>query len=67
MDVANASLYEGGSAVAEAVLMAINVTGRTGEVLVAESVHPEYRQVARHLPGQPGLKVRHAADARTGS
>jgi glycine dehydrogenase subunit 1 len=44
MDVANASLYEGGSAVAEAVLMALGITGRTGEVLIAESVHPEYRQ-----------------------
>lgn len=44
MDVANASLYEGGSSVAEAVLMALGVTGRTGEVLIAESVHPEYRQ-----------------------
>jgi glycine dehydrogenase subunit 1 len=43
MDVANASLYEGGSAVAEAVLMALGITGRTGEVLIAESVHPEYR------------------------
>ena len=45
MDVANASLYEGGSAVAEAVLMALNITDRKGgEVLIAESVHPEYRQ-----------------------
>lgn len=44
LDVANASLYEGGSAVAEAVLMALGFTGRTGEVLVAESVHPEYRE-----------------------
>jgi glycine dehydrogenase subunit 1 len=44
LDVANASLYEGGSAVAEAVLMAMTATGRLGQVLIAESVHPEYRR-----------------------
>ena len=43
LDVANASLYEGGSAVAEAVLMAMTVTGRHGKIVVAGSVHPEYR------------------------
>lgn len=45
MDVSNASLYEGGSAVAEAVLMALTVTRRTGRVVVAGSVHPEFRQI----------------------
>src|SRR5881394_668130 len=44
LDIANASLYEGGSAVAEAVIMAMTVTGRTGKVVIAESVHPEYRR-----------------------
>jgi glycine dehydrogenase subunit 1 len=47
MDVSNASLYDGGSAVAEAVLMALSVTRRLGRVVVAETVHPEYRQILR--------------------
>ena len=45
MDVSNASLYEGGTAVSEAVFMAERVTGRTGSVVVLGSVHPEYREV----------------------
>ncbi|MBS0208613.1 MAG: aminomethyl-transferring glycine dehydrogenase subunit GcvPA [Planctomycetes bacterium] len=45
MDVSNASLYDGGSAAAEAVLMSLAVTGRSGRVVVAGSVHPEYRQI----------------------
>jgi len=54
MDVANASLYDGGSALAEAVIMALNINNRQGQVLVAESVHPEYRQVlATYLANLP--------------
>ncbi len=40
MDISNSSLYEAGSGLAEAILMAMSVTGRMGKVLVAESVHP---------------------------
>jgi glycine dehydrogenase subunit 1 len=50
MDVSNASLYDGGSATAEAVLMATSTNGRHGKVVVAASVHPEYRQtIATYL------------------
>ena len=44
MDVANASLYDGGTAATEAVLMSLHASGRRGRVVVAGSVHPEYRQ-----------------------
>lgn len=45
MPVSNASLYEGGTSVSEAVFMAQRVTGRHDRVVVLGSVHPEYRQV----------------------
>jgi glycine dehydrogenase subunit 1 len=45
MDVSNASLYDGGSAAVEAVLMCLSATRREGKVVVAASVHPEYRRI----------------------
>lgn len=42
MDISNASLYEAGSAVGEAILMAMAITGKSGKVLVSDTVHPEY-------------------------
>ncbi len=45
MDVSNASLYDGGSAAIEAVLMSMAATRRGGKVVVASSVHPEYREI----------------------
>jgi glycine dehydrogenase subunit 1 len=45
MEVSNASLYEGATAVSEAVFMAMRVNGRHGNVVVAGSLHPEYLQV----------------------
>lgn len=54
MDVSNASLYDGASAVAEAVLMAMAATGRPGRVVTAANLHPEYRQtLATYLANLP--------------
>jgi glycine dehydrogenase subunit 1 len=44
MEVANASMYDGSTAAAEAVMMAVRLTGRCS-VVVARSLHPEYREV----------------------
>ena len=44
MDVANASMYDGSTAVPEAAMMAMRITGRDG-IAVARTVHPEYREV----------------------
>ncbi len=46
MEVANASMYDGSTAMAEAYLMAQRVT-RRNKIVVGTSVHPEYREVAR--------------------
>ena len=46
MEVANASMYDGSTSMAEAYLMAQRVT-RRDKIVVAQSVHPEYREVAR--------------------
>ena len=46
LDIANASLYEGATAVSEAVYMAINVSGRR-KILVASTLHPHYLSVIR--------------------
>jgi glycine dehydrogenase subunit 1 len=57
LDVSNASLYDGGSAAAEAVLMAISSTQRYGKVVVAASVHPEYRQTIATYLKDLGVEV----------
>ncbi len=56
MDVANASMYDGSTAVPEAAMMAVRVTGRT-HILVARTVHPEYREVLLTYARHQGLIV----------
>src|SRR6202161_3196132 len=54
--VANASMWDGSTATTEAVLMAERITGRT-RVLVARSLHPEYRDVLNTYAKNSGLHV----------
>ena len=56
MDVANASMYDGSTAVPEAAMMAVRVTKRS-RILVARSVHPEYRDVLQTYARNQGLPV----------
>ncbi|MGB0036024.1 MAG: aminomethyl-transferring glycine dehydrogenase subunit GcvPA [Candidatus Acidiferrales bacterium] len=55
-EVANASMYDGSTALTEAVLMAERLTGRH-RVIVARSVHPEYRQVLATYARNLGLEI----------
>jgi glycine dehydrogenase subunit 1 len=57
LDVSNASLYDGGSATAEAVLMAISSTQRYGKVVMPACVHPEYRQTVATYLANLGVEV----------
>jgi glycine dehydrogenase subunit 1 len=67
MDVANASMYDGSTGAAEAIRMAMRVTGRDRSV-VAATVHPEYREVmatyAQHSGAPSSAQVGY--DMRTG-
>ncbi|MBS1829929.1 MAG: aminomethyl-transferring glycine dehydrogenase subunit GcvPA [Acidobacteria bacterium] len=66
MDVANASMYDGSSAIPEGAMMAMRVTGRH-KVLVARTVHPEYREVLATYSKYQGVPVEEVAyDAASG-
>jgi glycine dehydrogenase subunit 1 len=56
MDVANASMYDGSTAVPEAAMMAVRATGRNA-VAAARTVHPEYREVLATYARYQGLPV----------
>lgn len=58
VDVANASMYDGASATAEAVLMAKRILPKRSKVLVSRALHPQYRQVMQtYVDGFPGVQL----------
>jgi glycine dehydrogenase subunit 1 len=65
MEVANASMYDGSSAVPEAAMMAVRLTHRD-KVLVARSVHPEYREVLQTYTRHQGIPVAELGYAKNG-
>jgi glycine dehydrogenase subunit 1 len=67
MDVANAGMWDGSTALPEAAMMAARATGK-GRVLAAKSVHPEYREVLRTYALHQGMAVdEFGYDAETGA
>jgi glycine dehydrogenase subunit 1 len=66
MEVANASMYDGSTALAEAVLMAERVTKRS-RIVACGAIHPEYLDVINTYVQHAGIELVHAdADAATG-
>lgn len=66
MEVANASMYDGSTALAEAVLMAERVTKRS-KVITCGAVHPEYLDVVNTYVQHAGIEVQHVEfDSTTG-
>jgi len=59
MDVSNASLYDGASALAEAVLMAVraNRKSKSKRILMPRTVHPTYRKVAHNIVKNQGITL----------
>src|SRR6202521_1281612 len=66
MDLANASMYDGSTAMAEAVLMAERVTKRA-KVVASAAIHPQYLEVAHTYVQHAGIELQHAAfDPKSG-
>ena len=59
MEVSNASVYDGASGLAEAILMAVraNKTNKSGKVLYAESLNPDYLSTVRTIVSSQGIEL----------
>lgn len=57
MEVANSSMYDGATALAEAVLMAQRIQPGKRRVVMSAAVHPEYRAVVRTITAPLGLEI----------
>ena len=65
MEIANASMYDGSTGAAEAILMAARVTGRS-KAVVARTVHPEYRQVVTTALQHQDIEIAECSYAESG-
>src|SRR5271156_521389 len=66
LDIANASVYDGATALAEGAIMAVNATGRRA-LLVSRAVHPNYRAVLATYARGLGLQIEELAHAPDGT
>ena len=57
MDVSNASVYDGSSALAESCIMAVNIK-KKNEILISKAVHPEYREVVKTYAHFHGIVIK---------
>ena len=65
MQVANASMYDGSSAVPEAAMMAVRITHRD-KILISRTVHPEYREVLKTYTQHQGIPVEEIGYEKSG-
>lgn len=65
MEVANASMYDGSSAVPEGAMMAVRIT-RRDRILISRTVHPEYREVLATYTRHQGISVDELAYTKNG-
>lgn len=57
MDAANASVYDGASACAEAILMALRHHKERKKIILAESIHPHYKSVVEQYASSHGIEI----------